>query len=104
MEYAEKLSKALKEYVREERKENISAITVSHQSFYGSVAIFDSVRMMFYGIGLDKKFGFTVCITITNRSITGKKLISEIEMNNHLNEYMRFVHDKATVFVLDCQL
>ena len=66
-----------------------------------TLRINDSRQMIFYGIGLDKRQGFTLHIDIDRNSNKGKKLKEALTDNNFLSGFKSFEDKKSIVYLKD---
>ncbi len=66
-----------------------------------SLMINDSSQMILYGIGPDRKQGFTLNIRVDNNSNKGKRIRETLNAFNFLNDFSSFESKRSIIYLKD---
>ena len=66
-----------------------------------TIRIHQSATMMLYGVGKQDEPGFTLCISVDNKSNKGKKINEKVSKGNALREFKMFSDKRLNIYICD---
>ena len=82
-------------------KDNGVIVTIDRGIPKTTIGIHASETMILYGIGKQEESGFTLCISVDNKSNIGKKINEELSKGEALGQFKMFNDNRSNIYLCD---